>query len=362
MFKTFTSPHPRRSLSIRALCGLVLGVLVATALPAAASAETVPGARSPGTAMAWSRFLPDVGGFQIVIGSAGGGPVRELTHPAPDMQDIDPQFSPDGSRILFERDLPDGTTAIMVVDIDGTNEQVLPLGCADPCFADVGPTWAPDGRHVYFTRVAGLFDPVNGAASALLYRAALDGSGLTRISPLGIAVGYEDYRASFAPAGYMVFIRLGPELKSAAFRRDPDGTETQLTPFSLDADMLSVSPAVSGPSKDLIVFETFGHHDRPDGVGQAVATVPATCRDVADCTPQIRYLTSPTAMPEQAFNPSWSADGKQIGYVRFVVDPTAPVIGDIWRMNWNGTNKKPVSTSTLFEFRPAWGRPPHPAR
>ncbi len=343
----------RRSWGVAAL------ILALSAAPANA-ASRAPRNHAPDTGprMAWSRFVDsDFSAARIVIRDPDGQ-VREVTHSADGVQDIDPKFSPDGSEVLFERDFSDGSTQIVVVAIDGTDERVLPLGCVDPCGADLGPSWAPDGRHVYFTRVVAPFDGVNGSAhSAVLYRAGLDGRGLTRVSPHGIDGTYEDYLASFAPAGYMVFLRIrNSDVRSAAFRRDADGTTTRLTPWSLDADELSVSPARRGPSRDLVVFETYGR-GAPEGIAQAVATVPATCRSLDRCRHEIRYLTSPHSLPDEHFNPAWSPSGRQIAFVRFSSDGIGTPVGDIWRMRWNGAHQRPVSTSPLFEFRPAWGRP-----
>lgn len=330
--------------------------------PALMDSKSRPDER--GTQLAWSRFVDlDFSAARIVIRRFEGGPVRELTHSTDGVQDIDPKFSPDGSRILFERDKPDGTTDIVVVNTDGTGEHVLPLGCVDPCAADVSPTWGPDGNHVYFSRVVGPFDQPNGSArSAVLWRSRLNGTGLTRITPPGVDPTYEEYLASFAPAGYMIFLRIrNADIKSAAFRMDPGGRVTQLTDYSLDADELSVSPAAKGPSKDLVVFETFGH-GAPEGVAAAVATVPATCGGVSRCASKVHYLTSAKSLPDQHFNPTWAPDGRQIAYVHFSFVEPGPATGDIWRMAWNGRHKAPVSTSPLFEFRPAWGAAPRGSR
>ena len=128
----------------------------------------------------------------------------------------------------------------------------------------------------------------------------------------------------------------------------------QLTPWSLGADLPSVSPAAGGPTRDSVVFETYGQ-GAPDGVAAAVATVPATCGSMADCTHRIRYLTSSTALPDQNFNPSWSPDGRQITYVHFSYIDPGPSVGDIWTMRFDGAEKKAVSTDPRFEFRPNWG-------
>jgi Tol biopolymer transport system component len=214
-----------------------------------------------------------------------------------------------------------------------------------------------------FTRVMGPFDAVNESArSAVLWKSKLDGSRLVRLSEPGIDGVFEDYGATFAPGGYIVFIRVrNADIKSAAFRMDADGSNVRrLTPWSLDADELSVSPAKSGPSEDLVVFETYGH-GAPDGISQAVATVSAKSDCRHGCG-RIDYLTRPRSLPVQHFNPTWSPDGEQVAYVRFsfVENDTPPVRGDIWRMRWDGADKTSVSRSPrLFDFRPAWGwRPP----
>jgi Tol biopolymer transport system component len=109
------------------------------------------------------------------------------------------------------------------------------------------------------------------------------------------------------------------------------------------------------PTTNDVVFETYGQGP-PDGTAAAVATVPATWRSLAQCTRQIRYLTSSTALPDQNFNPSWSPNGQRIIYCHFsYVDP-GPAVDDIWTMRFNGTGKTPVSTDPRFEFRPDWGR------
>jgi Tol biopolymer transport system component len=313
------------------------------------------------TRIVWSRFVAlDFSAARIVIADAQGRGVRELTHSSNGVVDIDPQLSPDGRLVTFERDLPDGRAQVVLVGSDGRGERVLDLGCVDPCAADVSPTWAPDGRHILFTPVVGPFDQINGSArSAVLWRADLRGGHRERVSPPGIDGAFEDYHATFAPGGYLVFVRVrNADIMSAAFRMDRAGTHVRrLTPWAVDADLPFVSPARTGPTRDLVVFETFGHGP-PDGTSSAIATVPATCRSESECAEQIRYLTSQHALPVQNFNPGWSPDGRRIVFVRFSSSASAPPRGDIWSMRWNGEERKPVSRSPLFEFRPSWGRAP----
>jgi len=219
------------------------------------------------------------------------------------------------------------------------------------------PGWTPDGQRIVFTRVIGPFDQVNTSArSAVLYTARPDGSGMRRLSQPGIDGVYEDYRARYAADGqYLIFVRVrNSDIKSAVFRMRPDGSDVrQLTPWEVDADEPDLSLAVDGPTKDLVAFETFGHGP-PDGSQQDIATVPATCRPLAACTGEIRYVTHNGSGPRTSFNPSWSPDGKRIAFTDALFPQDGPAIGDIWTVRPDGSGRQQVSRSPRFEFRPDW--------
>lgn len=352
---------PMRTLHLRpVLLALVLttGMAVSGTAGSAATPDSARSSRHDGGLLVWSRFDDfETGTARLVVAGVGGDRVTPLTHPAAGSRDIDPRISPDGRRILFERDTPEASQAWMI-GVDGRDEHQIDLGCVDPCAGTNTPSWTPDGRHLLYDRVSGPFNEAGDAASALLWKADLDGRHNVRFSEPGLDLSTEETDASFAPAGYMIVLHGLPNGHSAVFRLRADGTHPrQLTPWSLDADLPAVSPAASGPSKDLIVFETSGKGAPAGGPeGPQVATMPATCGSVSSCTKQIRYLTN-SPLPVQNFNPSWSPDGRQIVFVRYSFDPAAPPAhGDIWAMSWNGAHQRPVSQDARFEFRPAWGR------
>jgi hypothetical protein len=136
----------------------------------------------------------------------------------------------------------------------------------------------------------------------------------------------------------------------------PDASAVrQLTPWRLDADVPDLSLAAHGPTKDLVVFETFGQ-GAPKGSQQDIATVPATCHPLAACIREIRYVTHNGAGPGTTFNPSWSPGGKRIAFTSALFLPGKPPAGDIWTMRPDGRGRQQVSRSARFEFRPAWGR------
>ena len=328
----------------------------AIATPAFATAQNDYGHHTD--VLAWSRYDDAVSGTaRIVVTDARAHRITPITHPPTGAQDIDPRISPDGRWILFERDLPTPESEAFIIGTDGRGEHRLDLRCTAPCAGTNDPSWTPDGHHVIYDRVSGPFDSNGNAASAVLWVSTLDGAHQVRVSAPGIEPTFEETDATFAPAGYRVVLRFGNG-HSAVFREWLDGSHAvQLTPWGLDADLPFVSPARYGPSRDHVVFETYGS-GAPDGstVGQRVATVPTTCTSLGDCTAKIRYLTPPTPLPVMYFNPSWSPDGHRVIFVRFDHDAVKHLAsGDIWTMNWNGTNPQPLSQDPRFEYRPVWG-------
>jgi Tol biopolymer transport system component len=305
--------------------------------------------------IAWSQFV-DVrfSAARIVASGPHGGHLHAVTHPAEGVVDVNPEISPDGHWIAFERDLED-TSRIIIVGIHGHRQHALDLGCVDPCLGDSGPTWAPDGRHLFFQRAIGPIGPDDNAASAALWRTDLAGDHVVRVSPERIDGRYEDNSARVAPAGYVVFIRLSLRRDSTAlFRMRPDGSHARrLTPWRLSADIFDVSPARRGPTRNLVTFETYGHVPPPDGTTSAVAAVSA----VLHKDRRVQYLTSPTSVPVWHFNPTWSPNGRRVAFVRFKSVNSDPIVhGDIWTIRWDGTDRERISHGRLFDFRPSWGR------
>ena len=78
-----------------------------------------------------------------------GGSQRRLTDNA--RHDLDPEWSPDGSRVLwvqYEGDHSFGPTDLWVMDADGTDKQQLTHDLSEVSH----PTWSPDGSQIAFAR------------------------------------------------------------------------------------------------------------------------------------------------------------------------------------------------------------------
>jgi Tol biopolymer transport system component len=88
----------------------------------------------------------------------------------PSGPDIHPAWAPDGSQIAFVKQNFDGTSAIWVMNADGSSQ----LQLTDAGTINVHPNWSPDGSRIAFASSrAGSFD---------IFTIAPDGSNPTRLT------------------------------------------------------------------------------------------------------------------------------------------------------------------------------------
>jgi Tol biopolymer transport system component len=262
-------------------------------------------------------------------------------------------LSPNHKQVVFSRELPNGSIQVGYVDTAGNHEHALNLHCTDPCVEVDDPTWSTDNEHIVSTRILGPFDPDTGsAASAVLWESDLSGHHLRRLSEAGIDGKFEDYRAQFGPGGWATFVRFrNSDGKSAIFRMKAAGGHAhQLTPWDIEAGLPDFSPAHSGPTVGLVVFETFTHGS-PPGKTQAVGTVPADCQGISDCKSKLRLLTELNTNDEANYSPTWSPDGRTIAFGHATFD----IIGDLWSMDSEGHHKKQLNDTPELEIWPDQG-------
>jgi Tol biopolymer transport system component len=345
-----------RHVRVRAVVAFVAALGVWAGVLPVAHAE---GEHHRPTRLVWNHFEPDVPLVRLVVGDIRTGRTTVLTRPGAGRFDTEPVRSPDGRSVVFNRE-SDAGVQIVVARIDRPGvDRVIDTGCGavPDCAADVNPTWAPDGRHILFTRVLGPFDPVfDDAASALLMISRLDGSDVRRFSEPGTSGstknGGEDDGARFAPDGrHVVFLRdqrIDGELFFAIFRMNVNGTGVQqLTEWALNADRPSVSPARQGVTAGLVAFETFGGAQPRPG---DIALVPLMCRSLTACTRATRLVTHNAGGPRSSFAATWSPNGQRLAYAQ-APDTSGKV--DIWTSRWNGDHAREV-TFTGREFSPSW--------
>ena len=289
----------------------------AAALLLAAALATSPGASSAATAtttasgdgvIVWTQATSlesvDVTG-QLIIANADGSGQRVLTARTKGVNDIDATVSPDGSRVLFTRGTADSAEQRLVPTAGGPSRRIR-LGCSGSCLGDDKGTWLSKSR-IAFTRFVESEAYPSGYA-AILYSAKADGSHVSRLSPEGKDGVYEELYARFAPGhAFVVFSRVRiRDGATAVFRMQPDRSDVRrLTPWRLNAQLPHISPASSGPTAGLVVFQTFGEGN-PDGTSRDLATVAADCASPQACRESISFVTHNGMGTGRASNPAWS--------------------------------------------------------
>ena len=237
------------------------------------------------------------------------------------LDDYDPTWSPDGTRIAFARERSDGNTDIYAMDADGTALRRLTHHAAD----DYDPAWSPDGTKIAFASARTGFRDIyvmnaNGLAETRL-TSSIEAERHPTWSPDGRLIAYDRFSSSFN-----------------LWLMNADGSEQISLLGTADNE---IYPAWS-PKGDRIAFARW-----------------LTSGDNYICTVNIDRsavvsLTSPTT---GTYSSAWSPDGRHIIYER-----SAPPREDLWVMDANGHNGHPVTTMQGREEAPAWCPAPTVAR
>lgn len=299
---------------------------------------------------------------ELFVMNSDGSDVQKVTHPPNGTEDTDPDWSPDGSRIVFARAPSKGAHSLWTVAADGTHLRRIsppcPPGRGIPkCRADDGwPVWSPDGKHIAFQRLAGALRPkgstVNNAKR--IYKDELvvtDPNGRHARTLLWFGPWKGDPQAlAWSPNGKrLVFLEKsdngGKCICRTLYIINANGRGLhRLTPRSIrPGDRPDWSPDGS-----TILFRTHPGED-PSGYGANLYTIHT------DGT-GLRQLTHFPSYDRTGMG-SYSPDGKSI-----VFGTSAGAVGggvpDIVVMNADGTNIRPITRTTNFEAWADWGPAP----
>lgn len=263
------------------IAAIIAGLLAVPAVPQAASEPR------PSGKLLVNRYLGRSRGTDIFLISPRTGRERRLTNN--DASQGASSFSPDGTRIsFFRRNERFSRPALYVMDRDGSNVRKLaedafaggewspdgrylvyltsPDGCRGDCLISVGVVevatgetrvlsevdyveshieWSPDSRYVVFSQ------RVADEGNADIYRAAVDGSSLDRLTDSFAEDGWPTY----SPDGSrIVFESTRPAGRdnSDLFVMQADGSdETRVTRTSESFDQ---EPSWSPTSESHVVF------------------------------------------------------------------------------------------------------------
>jgi TolB protein len=321
----------------RAALTAALGFVAVAGLASSAQA-TFRGTRGP---IAFQRLMDpnDESSGQIFRFAPRTGRIRQLT--AFRGGSFSPDYSPHGTRILFERRFPDGSPdALYTMRADGSHPVRLSTGCPGGCLGDSEPAWAPSGRRIVFGRA---FGPVvqDNASEVDLVVARADGNRRRVIRRFRLnREGVEPHSAQWSPDGRRLAVTLQNTTKppagaSAIFVLRVDGSHLhRITPPRLNAGNPDWSPG----GKRIVFNSSF------EGQGAV---------EIYTVRPEGSGLRRLRREPEHefSFDPVWSPDGRRIAFVH----GSARGLPHIWTMKRNGTGVRRLTRGPLPDFTPDWG-------
>jgi len=153
--------------------------------------------------------------YVIDIDGSGLTKLTEDPNPLAPIDDIRPDWSPDGRRIAFQSNRT-GNHEIFVMNPDGTDVQQLTSHAA----TDAAPEWSPDGKRIAFQS--------NRDGNDDIWLMNADGSGLVQLTDNSV----RDAKPSWSPDGKRIAFHrdveyLG-EVHAELFSMNVDGSDVQM--------------------------------------------------------------------------------------------------------------------------------------
>jgi TolB protein len=310
------------------LSGIAALFVVATATTLATGAvtshATAPGKNGRIAFRRW--FDKDQSWGAIFTINADGTRERQVTRPPRGTRDEQPDWSPDGSLLVFTRSIPNQPYAVYTVRPDGLGVRRLTPTCPkssarQKCPEYVVPAFSPDGTQIAFAGGPGIV--------------VTDRNGRHRRVVVRSRAELDD--PQFSPDGKrLAFVRAGRKACCAIFIVNVDGTHMRrVTPWSLAA---GDNPDWS-PDGKWILFRS----DVPRVKQSQIYVIHPNGSGLTRLT----LFKRGTVVTSSSFSP----DG------RWIVFGATGVGGqpDVYVMHADGTGMRPVTRTKLWDSAPDWG-------
>jgi dipeptidyl aminopeptidase/acylaminoacyl peptidase len=291
------------STSMRVAAASALGlVLAATVVAVQTSHATTRGTNGR------IVYSAEVNGhYQVFTIAPNGTDTRQLTSFADGSDAVNPDWSPDGMRIAFERDLPYPHVGVVTIDAGGGDPQTVTPDTR--LLFDGDPAYAPGGKLIASAREVHFDDAATTPRDhGEIVVEQLDGSGVREVTPrLRLTATDEPHYAdpNFSPDGrWITFLRVNRnEVSQALFRVRADGTGLRrLTPYAWDV----ATKHDWSPDGKLIVITTNADLANVDQSANLVVIRPDGSG--------VKQLTHFKAGGRRAYAGSFSPDGTKIAF------------------------------------------------
>jgi TolB protein len=300
---------------------------IALALISVIACFVVPGATAtlPGYngKIAFSSDRPDFSPSDIWVVQPDGKQPTKLTKDDIN-ENIDPAWSPDGSKIAYSRGYGGSLHEIWVMGANGSSPKALTAG-----FIDEWPAWSPDGTKLAFASTR----PLTGSSNNRhIWVMNADGSNLYQLTDDSTTVNAWGTRPDWSPDGTRIAFDDGRDV----YVMDADGSHvTRLTTDpNVDGD-----PSFSPDGKS-IAFSSNRAND--------YANIYVMSSSGAD---QTRLTFTDHAGD---FSPVWSPDGK---WIAFASNRWFGTSAQIWLITANGSYEAPlVPQVDEDDGAPSWQR------
>lgn len=306
---------------------LVTVAVAATALMTAGVSSAHATAPGENGRIAFRRYFNAAHslGAIFTIKPNGTGLVQ-LTHRGKVLLDTEPDWSPDGRWIVFNRVKVGVYNRIYKMRSDGTHLTRLDPSCMNANCEDRFPAWSPNGKLIAFTH----YDYDTGIGSASVMRP--DGTHV-RVLPDGVGAG------SWSPDGKRMAVGRDTNKGTAAFTVNLDGTHARrVTPWKLQAAVYDWSP----DGRWLLIL-SHADQDRQRNV----------------------YLVHPNGTGLHRVTNTFTHGASSWGGLTFSPDGTKIAAAhhdantgpnpDIWVMNLDGSGLLDVTNSAIWDSAPDWG-------